>query len=168
MIGVEDGVVDDGGVAGFEIDGDEVAVLGDGFWDDEVLIDVIAIGGDGEGFGHRDDLVGGAEAPGAAVGELGEVGELGGIAFGGAVFGPGGDEVDLVVGEVSLIDEVAEVGSGEPWGHEFFIDDAGDGFGSAFGGGVVQEREGADIAGAMAFGAIFEEDGGDVFGVGWG
>ena len=154
----DDDVVDDFGVAGADIDGADPVIFGGGGGDDEALVEVGAVGGDGEGGGHGGFEIGRAERP--AVGDFGRRRRLARIAFGRAGGGPTGEEGDLGGGESHLMLEVRF--GGQPGGHVALGGDGGDEFGAFGGSGVGDEGEGSDSAVAMAGDAARIEDGRDV------
>ena len=82
---------------------------------DEIAVDVRTVRGNGISGRHFQDQVGRAELP--AVGKYGELGSLGGVAFGHAAVHPLLDQRDLVRGEAPFVAIGRPAGLGFPGRH---------------------------------------------------
>ena len=158
----DDDVVDHFGVAGADVDGADPVVGGSGRGDDEALIEVGAVRGDGEGGGHDGFEIRLAERP--ALGNFGRRRSFARIAFGRAGGGPTGEQGDLGGGELHLVLEAGR--GGQPRRHVALGGDGGDQAGALGGSGVGDEREGRDAAVAVAGDAARVEEWRNVVGEG--
>ena len=164
LVEVDERVVHDRRRARTEVGRDDVAVLGDLKVEDERPVNVRAARRDLEVLGHAEDDVRLAQGPLGR--EDGRGRSLGRIALGRARLGPGRQDLDLVVGQPSLVGEVAVVGSRVPRRHVARLGHRGDRARAL--GRVLEghERERRDRSGVVAAGAVGLEDRRDLSRVG--
>ena len=153
------------GVAGAELERDHHLVLDEAGGNDEIAVDVLAVGRHREGLGHPQHQVRLTEAPLGVRTERDRHGVVG-IAQPGAVLGPGCEERDLVVAEAARIAERAEVGHRPPRRHEPLAGHEGDHAVPAFRVVVAFERKRGDAAISVTFDAVGFEQRRDVAVVG--
>ena len=124
-VGEEQRVMDHASRGGLQLDGADPFVGGEVGGDDEVAVDVGAVGGHGKGGGHFQNQVGRAELPG--IGVLRHERRFGRIAQRHTSVHPLLDERDLVGGEAALIAIRGPAGLGLPGRHVARLRDGGDG-----------------------------------------
>jgi hypothetical protein len=88
--------------------------------------------------------------------------QVAGVAFGGAAAVPVEDHGPLFVGQAEVVLELAMAVDGFPWGHAALFNGALNVFAPGHGGFVGVEREGADVAFAVALLAFVLKDAGDI------
>ena len=149
----------DGAIARIEFDSGDV--LGARRWNrnNEIAIDISALGGD---FVARrlDDQIRLAERP--TFGPRGKFWKVGGIAFGNARSVPVGESLNLFLGKETFAFVMAVRRIGQPRGHDAFGGQFGDLLRTLGNVVVIEQRERRALAGAMAGRAIFENDRRDI------
>ena len=160
-VGEEQRVMDHASRGGLQLDGADPFVRGEVGGNDEVAVDVGAVGGHGKGGGHFQNQVGRAELP--AIGVLRRERRFGRVAQRHAAVHPLLDERDLVGGEAALIAIRGPARLGLPGRHVARLRHGGDG--ARVGAHVVvgQQGERRHLAGTVALGAVAVDDGRDVF-----
>ena len=111
----EEGMMDQAGVAGVELECAHEAPRGVGEGEDEVPVDIASFGREEEGFGQGDDEVGRAQAPALGWGRgcRGRAGSLDG-----PLRGPAPESFDLVLPQAPIAHELPGRAGGQPGGHD--------------------------------------------------
>jgi hypothetical protein len=158
---LDQGVMNDLGIARAEFEGAHIFRPGNRNRDDEIAVGIGPIGREKVRFGHRDDEVGRTEVPIALPG--GQRREIRRGTFRRTFLNPLSKHGDLEVRKAAFPDEPAVAFFRRPGRHITTRGDREDVGGVLFDVGKGEERERRGLAGAMAAGAVFENDWGDVF-----